>query len=301
MTTIVKEEKIIEMELLTRQNLAKSVIMNAKEVTSNGLHGKEVKKIIALVPVSLIKVDHASYQREEKKHVIKMSKEWDDSQCTLLLVNYRSAEGWFYAIDGQHRTIAAQILGIEYLACEIFIDLSVEEEAKRFLYYNTGTKSLSPFDTFKANVCWGEANDTAIKEVCDKYGIGIIDRKNKQRALRSVTVARSIYRNGGTTALNWIFALIEDAHWEDFKESYSADILMGFNAVYTKYCDKLSEARKNLMDFMKNSNPLEIIGIGNAEYPTQGHSTRTRLVMEEIARGNNNKKPTAKKVTKIAS
>lgn len=301
MSVTKKEEKIIEMELSTRQNLAKSVIMNAKEVISNGLHGKEVKKIIALVPVSLIKVDHAAYQREEKKHVIKMSKEWDDSQCTLLLVNYRSVEGWFYAIDGQHRTIAAQILGIEYLACEIFIDLSVEEEAKRFLYYNTGTKSLSPFDTFKANVCWGETNDTAIKEVCDKYGIGIIDRKNNQRALRSVTVARSIYRNGGTTALNWIFSLIEDAHWENFKESYSADILMGFNAVYTKYCDRLSEARKNLMDFMKNSNPLEIIGIGNAEYPTQGHSTRTRLVMEEIARGNNNKKPTAKKVTKIAS
>lgn len=220
MSTSKKEEKIIEMELSTRQNLAKSVIMNAKEVISNGLHGKEVKKIIALVPVSLIKVDHAAYQREEKKHVIKMSKEWDDSQCTLLLVNYRSSEGWFYAIDGQHRTVAARILGIEYLACEIFIDLSVEEEAKRFLYYNTGTKSLSPFDTFKANVCWGEANDTAIKEVCDKYGIGIIDRKNKQRALRSVTVARSIYRNGGTTALNWIFALIEDVHWEDFKESY---------------------------------------------------------------------------------
>lgn len=296
-----KEGKIIEMELSTRQNLAKSVIMNAKEVISSGLHGTEVKKIIALVPVSLIKVDHTAYQREEKKHVIKMSKEWDDTQCTMLLVNYRSAEGWFYAIDGQHRTIAAQILGIEYLACEIFIDLSVEEEAKRFLYYNTGTKSLSPFDTFKANVCWGEENDTAIKGVCDKFGIGIIDRKNKQRVLRSVTVARAIYRNGGTTALNWIFSLIEDAHWEDFKESYSADILMGFNAVYIKYCDKLSEARKNLMDFMKNSNPLEIIGIGNAEYPTQGHSTRTRLVMEEIARGNNNKKPTAKKVAKIAS
>lgn len=96
------------LELSTRQNLAKSVIMNAKEVVSNGLHGAEVKKIIALVPVSLIKVDLAVYQREEKKHVIKVSKEWDDSQCTLLLVNYRSAEGWFYAIDGQHKSIAAR-------------------------------------------------------------------------------------------------------------------------------------------------------------------------------------------------
>ena len=132
-----KENKAVneEMDLKTRQKLAESVIMNAKEIVSTGLDGNEVKKIIALVPVSLIGVDQAAYQREEKKHVIQMSKEWDDSQCTLLLVNYRSKEGKFYAIDGQHRTIAARILGIEYLACEIFIDLSVEEEAKRFLYY----------------------------------------------------------------------------------------------------------------------------------------------------------------------
>lgn len=161
-------EKEISIDLPTRKKLADSVIMNAKEIVSVGLKGQETKKIIALVPVSLLKVDHESYQREEKKHVIKMSKEWDDTQCTLLLVNYRSKEGWYYVIDGQHRTVAATILGIEYLPCEIFIDLSLEEEAKRFLYYNTGTKSLNPFDTFKANICWGEPNDTAIKSVCDK-------------------------------------------------------------------------------------------------------------------------------------
>lgn len=296
-----KENKALneEMDLKTRQKLANSVILNAKEIVSIGLNGKEVKKIIALVPVSLIEVDQQAYQREEKKHVIKMSKEWDDSQCTLLLVNYRSKEGKFYAIDGQHRTIVARILGIEYLACEIFIDLTVEEEAKRFLYYNTGTKSLSPFDTFKANICWGEVNDTAIKQVCDKYDIAIIDRKNKKRTLKSVTVARNIYRTGGTAALNWIFSLIKEAHWEDFKESYSADILMGLNAVYSSYMDNLSEARKNLLTFMQKSNPTEIIGLANSEYPTLGHQTRVRLIFDEIV-NSNNKKNSTKRVSKIA-
>lgn len=292
-----KETNIVEMDLTTRKNLASSVIMNGKEVISTGLHGNAVKKLIALVPVSLIKVDHKSYQREEKRHIIKMSKEWDDTQCTLLLVNYRSDEGWFYAIDGQHRTVAAKILGIEYLACEIFTDLSVEEEAKRFLYYNTGTKALSPFDTFKANICWGESSDTAIKAVCDKYGIAIIDRKNKQRALRSVSCARRIYKNGGTTVLNWIFQLINDAHWEDFKESYSADILWSLYCVYSDHLENLSMARKNLLEFMKNSNPTEIVGIGNAEYPTQGHATRTRLVFKEVAES---KPRNRKKVSNIA-
>lgn len=292
-----EENNVLEMNTKTRQKLAQGVIMNAKEVISAGLHGNETKKIIALVPVSLIKVDHAAYQREEKKHVIKMSKEWDDSQCTLLLVNYRSTEGWFYAIDGQHRTVAAQILGIEYLACEIFIDLSVEEEAKRFLYYNTGTKSLTPFDTFKANICWGEVNDMAIKKVCDKYGIAIIDRKGKSKQLKSVTVVRAIYRNSGTAALEWIFSLLESVNWEDFKETYTADIIQGLGIVYQKHIENLPSVRKNLIDFMKRSNPTEIIGLANSEYPTYGHVTRVRLVLEEIAK--NNKKTTKGKISSI--
>ena len=61
---------VTEMDLQTRKMIANGVIKNAKEIISVGLHGKETKKIIALVPVSLIKVDHQSYQREEKKHVI---------------------------------------------------------------------------------------------------------------------------------------------------------------------------------------------------------------------------------------
>lgn len=294
-----EESAIIEMDLKTRHKLAQGVILNAKEIVSIGLHGKETRKIVALVPVSLIKVDHAAYQREEKKHVIKMTKEWDDTQCTMLLVNYRSSEGWFYAIDGQHRTVAAQILGIEYLPCEIFIDLSLEEEAKRFLYYNTGTKSLSPFDTFKANICWGEPNDMAIKKVCDKYGIAIIDRKGKQKALKSVTVVRMIYRNSGTDALDWIFSLIESANWDGFKESYTADIIQGLGIVYQKHTGNLTGVKKNLVDFMKKSNPTEIIGLANSEYPTYGHVTRVRLIMEEIAK--NNTKTTTTKGKKVTS
>ena len=295
-----RETKVIEMDLKTRQKIASGVVMNAKEIISQGKDGKEVKKIIALVPVSLIKVDHKDYQREERKHVIKMTKEWDDTQCTLLLVNYRSAEGWFYVIDGQHRTVAARILGIEYLPCEIFINLTVEEEARRFLYYNTGTKSLTPFDTFKANICWGEPNDVAIKEVCDKYNVTIIDRGKNKRNLRSVSIVRSIYRNGGTAALEWILKLIEEVHWEDFKETYSADILWGLSSVYMKYLGNLLGARKNLIAFMRNSNPAEIIGIASTEYPMQGHQTRARLVFEEIA-GNDKKNPyNTRKIAHIA-
>lgn len=277
-----KRNEKVEMDLKTRKMVAQGVIKNAKEIVMSGLNGREVKKIIALVPLNLIKTDHEKYQREEKHHVVTMAKEWDDEQCTVLLVNYRSNEGWFYVIDGQHRVAAAKLIGIEYLACEIYIDLSVKEEAKRYLEYNTGTKSLNPFDTFKANICWGEPVDTAIKAICDEYGVNVIERR-RIKTLKSVPVARAIYKGGGVDALKWIFKLIEDVHWEDFKESYSADVLLGLYAVYVKYKDNLKQARRNLIDFMAKSDPRELYGLGDVNYPSLGHTTKVRLTMCEIA------------------
>lgn len=90
--------------------------------------------------------------------------------------------------------------------------------------------------------------------------------------------------------------MIEAAHWEDFKESYSADILIGFNAVYQKNSDNLTKARKNLLAFMKNSNPTEIAGFANMEYPTLGRSTRVRLIIEEAAKDNDKKESVKKSI-----
>ncbi len=47
------EVKDLNPELYTKK-LADSVIMNAKEIISTGLSGKETKKIIAFVSVSLL-------------------------------------------------------------------------------------------------------------------------------------------------------------------------------------------------------------------------------------------------------
>ncbi len=47
------EVKDLNPELYTKK-LADSVIMNAKEIISTGLRGKETKKIIPFVPVSIL-------------------------------------------------------------------------------------------------------------------------------------------------------------------------------------------------------------------------------------------------------
>lgn len=271
-------------ELKQRQEVAKSVLANI--VPLGG-------KVFAKIPVSLMQVNHAAYQREEKKHVIAMAKNWDDSKCTALLVNYREDTGYFWIIDGQHRWAAATMQGIEFLVCEVFINMTLEEEARRFEEYNTGTKSLSPFDTFKARICYGEETDTAILEICKKYQLTVIGSKNS-RKLKSVTAARNIMKLGGKMALEWVLQTIVDSNWDDFGESYSADFMEGLARIYASQINNIDRVTKNLVTFFKNSNPTEVIGLANSEYPMQGRRTRLRLILEDIAED----KPNSKKSNK---
>ena len=57
------------------------------------------------------------------------------------------------------------------MVCMVFVGLSIKEEADLFTEQNEGTKKLSPFDTYKANLCRGEEIDTQIQEICNKHGV----------------------------------------------------------------------------------------------------------------------------------
>ena len=72
--------------------------------------------------------------------------------------------------DGKHRLEAARMRGIKYLLCDIVVGLTQAQEAELFGCQGVGIKKPDPYDIFKANVCSGEEIDTAIKEMCDKYG-----------------------------------------------------------------------------------------------------------------------------------
>lgn len=281
MTNNKKVVKINEVdELKQRQEVAKSVLANIVQIGG---------KFFAKIPLSLMKVNHTAYQREEKKHVIVMAKNWDDSKCTALLVNYREDTGYFWIIDGQHRWAAAMMQGIEFLVCEVFINMTVEEEAKRFEEYNTGTKSLSPFDTFKARICYGEETDTAILEICKKYHLTVMNGRGAH-TLKSVTAARNIMKLGGKMALEWVLQIVVDSNWDDFSESYSADFMEGLARIYATQINTIDSVTKNLVKFFRNSNPVEVIGLANSEYPMKGRRTRLRLILEDIAQDNPNNK-----------
>lgn len=279
-TTANKEEK----------NFSVTLFKNAQKIGN---------KIFLEIPLSLLRVDHAMYQRALQRHVRIIAKNWNDDKCDPLMVNYRE-DGFFYVIDGQHRLEAAIMRGLDSLVCIVFVGLTIKEEADLFTEQNEGTKKLSPYDTYKANLCRKEEVDMKIHALCTKYGIKV-EKNSTPRTLKSVTAARRIIRLSGKEELEWIFKLIEDCKWNNFKESYAADIIMSLGTIHSNHINNLSFARKNLIEFFENSSPKEIISIANAQYPQYGRKVGLNMLLEEIINESTKKSGMSNKVKNIAS
>lgn len=252
--------------------LAETVIKNAYHVGN---------KLIAEVPISLMRIDD-SYQRLVQNNIKKLMRNWKDEECQALLVSYR--DGYFYIMDGQHRFVVANVKNISHLVCEIYTGLSREQEAERFSKQNDNITRLTTYDTFKANLVYKESTDCAIKKVCDKYNVSV-EKSNRAKNLKSVSSARNIVKNDGGKALEWILSIISDANWEDFTQSYGGDMLEALYYTMQMNASDLVKAKKNLIATMCETNPIELVGIGNAKYPNYGRRMRLKKVVNALAKG----------------
>jgi len=254
--------------------LAETVIKNAYHVGN---------KLIAEVPISLMRIDD-SYQRLVQNNIKKLMRNWNDEECQALLVSYR--DGYFYIMDGQHRYVVANVKNISHLVCEIYTGLTREDEAKRFAKQNDNITRLTTYDTFKANLVYKESTDSSIKRVCDKFNVSV-KKSNAAKNLKSVSSARNIVRNNGEKALEWILSIIADANWEDFAQSYGGDMLEALYYTMQMNAGDLVGAKENLIEAMSETNPVELVGIGNAKYPNYGRRMRLKMVVNALARGEN--------------
>lgn len=283
-----KETMIATMQRMNKENgynteekkMAITLLKNAQKVGN---------KVFLEIPLSLMRVDHEMYQRALQRHVRTIAKNWNDDKCDPPMVNYRN-DGYFYLIDGQHRFEAAAMRGLDSLVCCVFVGLSIKEEADLFTEQNEGTKKLSPFDTYKANLCRGEHIDTQIQEVCNKYGIKV-EPGAGIRKLKSVTIARKIVRCSGKDTLDWIFGLISMCGWNNFKDTYGADVLQALYNVSTNYHDDLDDVKNKLVEFFQVSSPSEIAALGNVEFPQHGRAIRFNMILDEVIKdeGDSNK------------
>ena len=253
-------------------------------------------KIFCCIPVKLLKIDHDMYQRPLQKSFKHLLDNWDNNKCDPITVNYRS-DGFYYVINGQHRTEAAKAKGINQIVCDVFVGLTIKEEAELFAGQYDGTTKLNPIDSYRANIIRGEEVDTLIKEVCEKYGVSVTHDK-APKVLGSLTVVRNIIKpsvtnSGGKSSdarenvkiVEWIFDIFQQSGWEDYKDTYNADMMQSLWYVWRNNHDILVSAKRKLVEYFKNSSPKGIKALGNIKYPDCGHGGGIYRVMMDIING----------------
>ncbi len=122
-------------------------------------------------------VDDA-YQREigrrGRENVLHIAEHFDWSKFAPVIV--APVEGGLYAIvDGQHRTTAAILRGIEQVPCQV-VQADRTQQAAAYAAVNGNITKTSPQQLFHARLAAGDVEAREIAEVCAVAGVTIARR-----------------------------------------------------------------------------------------------------------------------------
>lgn len=130
---------------------------------------------LRMVDVRDLVVDHTYQRRMDKRGhrlVVQICEAFDHRKFSPLVVSARK-DGSMAVIDGQHRGVAASLLGIDTVPAMVLERLSVAQESDVFRAINSVRVAMQPLQVFWAGV---EAQDPAsvkVKKACDRAGVAV--------------------------------------------------------------------------------------------------------------------------------
>lgn len=156
---------------------------SAKDTTSKVLNG--TSKIdaykwvcvdkpgkFAMIPKGDILIDE-DYQRDANGgKILSLARSWSWIACGAIIIGKR--DGKFWAIDGQHRLLAAMKRDdIKEMPCIVFPTNSQREEAQGFLDGNGNRRPVGAVAKFHAMVVAGDETAIYVKGALDRYKINL--------------------------------------------------------------------------------------------------------------------------------
>ena len=160
-----------------------------------------------------------TYQREIGKrgrlNILYIAENFDWSKFAPVIV--APVEGGRYAIvDGQHRTTAAMLRGIEEVPCQI-VQADRAQQAAAYAAVNGNVTKTTPHQLFHAKLAAGDLEATELDEVCRAGGVKVL-RRNIITAKMAVgetqavgALARCLSNFGRSTLITALQCLTETA------------------------------------------------------------------------------------------
>jgi hypothetical protein len=181
-------------------------------------------KYFESVAVNELKID-SSYQKPLSEiHVRKIVKNYDPAGVGQIHVSKR-IDGSLWVFDGQHRVAAFREMGLVFIDAIVYEGLTLEEESKAYLYYNT-IKTQNQLDKFKAELLVGVPETVKINDVVRSQGLAIDYNRYGNDPIKAVAAIKKIYKKGGEPLLVEILSILRESFGKD-KKAYQSFILQG--------------------------------------------------------------------------
>lgn len=194
----------------------------------------------------------AQFRPVLKNRVNDLAANWDTKAAGVLLLSERP-EGYYAAIDGQHRTLAAlKALGKDAtLPAAVFVGLSEEEEAFYFVKYNKERTQPTPYQVFAARLKAGDMRAKAIFAVLSGLGLELVPSRIHD-GVRAVTAVESVYDLDGGPLLRRTLSILRDAFAGEAGEPYSHPAIGGLARFLLAYPEA---KRPSIVKTLKRAGP----------------------------------------------
>jgi len=251
------------------------------------------KSTIKKVALSDLTVDPAVQRLEgvDQRRVDKMASDFQDFGLGVITASQRE-DGRLIVLDGMHRvTLCRQVGHVGMLWAEVFVGLTIAEEAEIFYIRNTG-KLPSALTRFSARVTMGDKVAIAISNLVGEHGWKIAPCADPGYIV-AIEATERLYRNGGGTVpegehpdlLSRVIEIVTIA-WEWDQSSVNQHMLLGLGQVIGRFGAGVDT--KKLLTEMQDTRPGVLVGKAKSLRDIQGGSVPA--AMAKILVGMHNKK-----------
>lgn len=185
----------------------------------------------------------------------KLDKEFDRKAVGCLLLSMRN-DGRFAVIDGHHRSVIAKQHGVDALDAYVYIDLTLEEEARLYRQFGDYLRQ-TPRDKWFAALVERQPEIVALNNILAERGLRIVADPAKSQGIAAVESILRIARTEGVSVLIDTLDLLIDAYDHRNSVAFSGFAMIGAAMFLHRFGKNPLYNRKRLVDRMQRLGVLE--------------------------------------------
>lgn len=202
------------------------------------------------------RADQGGYARPlNEKRAAKLAKEFDRKAVGVLLLSMRN-DGSYAIIDGHHRRDAAIRNGVEGLDAYVYIDLTIEEEARLYRKFGDYLRQTAR-DRWFAALAERQPEALAIQRMLSEFGLRIVNDANTQHGVAAVQSIWTVAEKWGPNILRETFHNLSEAYSGN-PIGYVGPSIIGMAMFLDRFEGKPKYSRKRLIERLQRAGATKI-------------------------------------------